>query len=50
MIRIRQLKVFLDDKINLKNRIAKKLHIKDSTIKKIIIKKESIDARNKNNI
>lgn len=52
MIRLRQLNINVleDSKQNLLNRCAKKLKIKVSEIKDVIIKKKSIDARKKPDI
>lgn len=50
MIRIRQIKVPLESKNDLLERIAKILHIESNKIKEYKIIKESIDARNKANI
>lgn len=49
MIRVRQVKVHIDSN-NLVKKIATKLNIKESDIKSYKIIKESIDARDKNNI
>lgn len=52
MLRVRQIKVevCLDNSNNLKKAIAKKLRIKLDEIKNYEIKKQSLDARNKNEI
>lgn len=52
MIRVRQLKieVTLDNKENLIKAISKKLKVSKDSIKDIKIKKQSLDARNKNEI
>jgi len=50
MIRLRQVKVSLDNRDNLLKKISSILHIKESDIKSYKIIKESIDARNKSNI
>ena len=50
MIRITNLKVEIEEKIDLKKEVVKKLKIKEEEILKIIIRKKSIDARNKNKI
>ena len=52
MIRLRQIKINIEnDNIKeIKNKVAKKLHMKVDDIKSINISKKSIDARNKNNI
>jgi len=50
MIRLRQVKVSLDNRDNLLKKVANLLHINESDIKEYKIIKESIDARNKGNI
>ena len=50
MIRIRQLKVNVDHQDDLSNKVAKKLHIKTSDIKKLKIIRKSLDARKKDNL
>lgn len=50
MLRIVNLKVGIEEKINLNKEVAKKLKIKEEEILKIIIRKKSVDARNKNKI
>ena len=52
MIRVRQVKINIEDNttLNIKKEIAHKLKIKDSDILDIKINKESIDARDKNNL
>lgn len=50
MIRLRQVKVSLDNKDKLLKKVANILHIKENDIKEYKIIKESIDARNKGNI
>lgn len=52
MLRIRQIKVevLADNSENLKKAIAKKLKISENEIKSFSIKKQSLDARNKNEI
>lgn len=50
MIRLRQVKVSLDNRDNLLKKVSSILHIKESDIKSYKIIKESIDARNKSNI
>lgn len=52
MIRVRQLKVPIleDNEAYLRKKISNKLKVKDDFIKKVIITKKSIDARDKNNI
>ncbi len=52
MIRVRQIEVSINNNSidEIKNKTAKKLRISPSDIKDIIIKKESIDARHKDNI
>ena len=50
MIRLRQVKIALDKKDKLIKKIANILKIDQKNIKKYHIVKESIDARNKNNI
>ena len=50
MIRLRQVKVSLDNRDNLLKKVANILHINEFDIKEYKIVKESIDARNKGNI
>ena len=50
MIRLRQVKVALDNRDNLLNKVAQILHIKKDDILSYNIVKESIDARKKDNI
>ena len=50
MIRLRQVKVSLDNRDKLLKKVANLLHINESDIKEYKIVKESIDARNKKNI
>ena len=50
MIRIRQVKVSLDNRNNLLKKIAQMLHINESEIISYKIVKESVDARKKGNI
>ena len=52
MIRIRQIKIeaLTNSKEKLKEKIAKKLKITPNEIKSFSIERESIDARNKENI
>ena len=52
MLRVRQIKVEVlsDNSDNLKKAIAKKLKIDVSEIREYKIKKQSLDARNKNEI
>lgn len=49
MIRVRQIKVHIDSN-NILNKIASKLNVKENDIKSYKIIKESIDARDKNNL
>ena len=49
MIRVRQVKMHIDSN-NLLNKIASKLNVKENNIKNYKIIKESIDARDKNNL
>ena len=49
MIRVRQVKMHIDSN-NLLNKIASKLNVKENDIKNYKIIKESIDARDKNNL
>ena len=52
MIRVKQIKVPIrsNQEIEIKKRIGKKLRIKEEEIESILIKKKSIDARDKNQI
>jgi len=50
MIRLRQVKVSLDNRDKLLKKVANILHINENDIKEYHIVKESIDARNKGNI
>ncbi|MBQ7136347.1 MAG: NAD(P)/FAD-dependent oxidoreductase [Bacilli bacterium] len=50
MIRLRQVKVSLDNRDKLLKKVANILHINETDIKEYKIIKESIDARNKRNI
>ena len=50
MIRLRQVKVALDNRDNLLNKVAQILRIKKEDILSYKIVKESIDARKKDNI
>ena len=50
MIRLRQVKVSLDNRDNLLKKVSNLLHIKERDINSYKIVKESIDARNKSNI
>ena len=50
MIRVRQVKVSLNNRNNFLKKIAQILHIKENDIVSYKITKESIDARKKENI
>ncbi len=50
MIRLRQVKISLDNRDNLLKKVSSILHIKEQDIKKYKLVKESIDARDKRNI
>ena len=50
MIRVRQVKVALGEEENLKRKVAKKLRVKEESIKNLIIQKKSLDARRKSDI
>lgn len=50
MIRVRQVKVALGEEENLKKEVAKKLGVKEESIKNLIIQKKSLDARRKSDI
>lgn len=50
MIRLRQIEVPIENEDSLKKKCASKLKINEEKIKKIIINKKSIDARDKSNI
>ena len=50
MIRVRQIKVALGEEENLKREVAKKLRVKEESIKNLIIQKKSLDARRKSDI
>ena len=50
MIRLRQVRVPIDNEIDLKKKVSKLLKTKESNIKNIKCIKKSIDARDKNNI
>ena len=50
MIRIRQIKINLDSKQDIKDKISKLLHINVDEIKNLKINKKSLDARKKDNL
>ena len=50
MIRIRQIKINLDSKQDLKSKVAKILHINEKEILNLKINKKSLDARKKDNL
>ena len=50
MIRIRQIKINLDSKQDLKSKVSKLLHINENEIKNLKINKKSLDARKKDNL
>lgn len=50
MIRIRQIKVNLDSKQDIKDKVSKILHINVNEIKSLKINKKSLDARKKDNL
>ena len=50
MIRIRQIKMNLDSKQDLKSKVSKLLHINENEIKNLKINKKSLDARKKDNL
>ena len=50
MIRIRQIKINLDSKQDLKSKVSKLLHINENEIRNLKINKKSLDARKKDNL
>ena len=50
MIRIRQIKMNLDSKQDLKSKVSKLLHINENEIRNLKINKKSLDARKKDNL
>lgn len=50
MIRIRQIKINLDSKQDIKDKVSKLLHINVNEIKNLKINKKSLDARKKDNL
>ncbi len=50
MIRVRQIKIGINSKEKIEDKIINKLHIKNNELESYKIIKKSIDARNKNNI
>ena len=50
MIRIRQIKINLDSKQDLKSKVSKLLHINENEILNLKINKKSLDARKKDNL
>ena len=50
MIRIRQIKINLDSKQDIKDKVSKILHININEIKSLKINKKSLDARKKDNL
>ena len=50
MIRLRQIKINLDSKQDLKNKVSKLLHINENEILNLKINKKSLDARKKDNL
>ena len=50
MIRIRQIKINLDSKQDIKDKVSKLLHINVNEIKSLKINKKSLDARKKDNL
>ena len=50
MIRIRQIKINLDSKQDIKDKVSKLLHINVDEIKNLKINKKSLDARKKDNL